>query len=133
MSKYVLLVEDSRIQAMLIQSELQSHGLTVEVADTGTAGLKVAQLRPPDAIILDVELPGINGYTLCRMLKTDPRTAAIPVVMLTRHMQPAETAKGLQVGADRYIPKDALADQCLVDALRQLGIVCGSDDRKESL
>jgi CheY-like chemotaxis protein len=133
MAKHVLLVEDSRIQALLIQQELHRHGLTVDIADTGTAGLNAAQRRPPDVIVLDVELPGINGYTLCRMLKTDPRTAAIPVVMLTRHIQPAETAKGLQVGADRYIPKDTLVEQGLLEALRQLGIVSGSDDSTEPL
>jgi CheY-like chemotaxis protein len=133
MAKHVLLVEDSRIQAQLIQVDLLRHGLTVDIADTGTAGLNAAQRRPPDVIVLDVELPGINGYTLCRMLKTDPRTAAIPVVMLTRHSQPAETAKGLQVGADRYIPKDALVAQGLLEALRQLGIVAESADRTEPL
>ena len=132
MPTHVLLVEDSRIQALLIQSELHRHGLTVDIADTGTAGLNAARQRRPDAIVLDVELPGINGYTLCRMLKTDPQTAAIPVVMLTRHSQPAETAKGMQVGADRYIPKDTLVEQGLLEALRQLGIVSGSDDPTES-
>lgn len=129
MANYVLLVEDSRIQALLMQAELHRHGLTVDIAATGTEGLNAAQRQPPDAIILDVELPGINGYTLCRMLKTDPRTAAIPVVMLTRHSQPAQTAKGMQVGADHYIPKDTMVVQRLLEALRQLGIVTGSDDQ----
>ena len=129
MANHVLLVEDSPIQARLIQAELHRHGLTVEIADTGTAGLNAAQRRPPAAIVLDVELPGINGYTLCRLLKTDPRTAMIPVVMLTRHSQPAETAKGLQVGADRYLPKDTRVLPDLLEALHQLGIMAASDDQ----
>lgn len=123
MPKHVLIVEDSRTQALRIQLELQRHGLEVRVAETGTAGLKAALERPPDAIVLDVELPGMNGYTLCRMLKADPRTAGIPIVMLTRHDQADETLKGLQVGADDYIPKDTFAEQNLVESLRHLAIV----------
>ena len=123
MPKHVLIVEDSRTQAIRLQLELQRYGLVVEVAETGTAGLKAASQRVPDVIVLDVELPGINGFTLCRTLKADPRTAHIPVVMLTRHDQAAQTQKGLEVGADDYIPKDAFAEQNLIASLRQLGML----------
>jgi DNA-binding response OmpR family regulator len=123
MPKHVLIVEDSRTQALRIQLELQRHGLEIQIAETGTAGLKSALQRPPDAIVLDIELPGMNGYTLCRMLKADPRTARIPIIMLTRHDQADETLKGLQVGADDYIPKDTFAEQNLVESLRHLAIV----------
>jgi CheY-like chemotaxis protein len=123
MPKHVLIVEDSRTQAIRLQLELQRYELVVEVAMTGTAGLKAAQQQVPDVIVLDVELPGINGYTLCRTLKADPRTAHIPVVMLTRHDQADETLKGLAVGADDYIPKDAFAEQNLVESLRHLNIL----------
>ena len=60
MATHALLVEDSPIQAQLMQAELHRHGLTVDIADTGTAGLNAAQRHLPDVIILDVELPGIN-------------------------------------------------------------------------
>ena len=123
MPKHVLIVEDSRTQAIRIQLELQRYGLLVEVAETGTAGLKAARQQRPDAIVLDVELPEMNGYSLCRALKADPQTAHIPVVMLTRHDQAADTLQGLQVGADDYIPKDAFAEQNLVESLRHLNIL----------
>ena len=67
------------------------------------------------------------------MLKTDPRTATIPVVMLTRHSLPANTAKGMEVGADHYIPKDTAVVPSLLDALRQLGLVAGSADPTDPL
>ncbi|HYF66456.1 MAG TPA: response regulator [Herpetosiphonaceae bacterium] len=123
MPKHVLIVEDSRTQAIRIQLELQRYGLMVEVAGTGTAGLAAARTHVPDAIVLDVELPDLNGYALCRQVKGDPRTAHIPVVMLTRRDLAADTLEGLQVGADDYIPKDAFAEQNLVESLRHLGIV----------
>ena len=122
MPKHILIVEDSRTQALRLQLELQRYGLVVAVAETGSAGLKAAQ-QVPDVIVLDVELPGINGYTLCRILKADPRTAHIPVVMLTRHDQAAEMAKGLVVGANDYIPKDTFAEQNLVASMRHLKIL----------
>jgi DNA-binding response OmpR family regulator len=123
MPKHILIVEDSRTQAIRLQLELQRYEFVVEIAVTGTAGLKAARQQVPDVIVLDVELPGINGYTLCRTLKADPRTAHIPVVMLTRHDQAAETLKGLAVGADDYIPKDTFAEQNLVESLRHLNIL----------
>ncbi len=123
MPKHVLIVEDSRTQAIRIQLELQRYGLVVEVAETGTAGLHAAQQQRPDVIVLDVELPEMNGYSLCRMLKSDPHTAHIPIVMLTRHDQAADTLKGLQVGADDYIPKDAFAEKNLLESLRHLNIL----------
>jgi two-component system cell cycle response regulator len=123
MTKHVLIIEDSRTQALRMQLELQRYDLMVEIAETGTAGLKVAQQRLPDVIVLDIELPGMNGFTLCTALKADPHTAHIPVVMLTRLDYAAETLKGLQAGADAYIPKDPFAHQNLVEALRHLAIV----------
>jgi DNA-binding response OmpR family regulator len=123
MPKHVLIVEDSRTQAIRIQLELQRYGLMVEVAGTGTAGLDAVQKHSPDVIVLDVELPDMNGYTLCRQVKADQRTAHIPVVMLTRRDLAADTLEGLQVGAEDYIPKDVFAEQNLVAALRQLGII----------
>ncbi|HEY1012484.1 MAG TPA: response regulator [Herpetosiphonaceae bacterium] len=123
MPSHVLIVEDSRTQAIRLQLELQRHGLAVEVAATGEAGLAAARAGRHQAIVLDVELPGIDGYTLCRELKGDPATRAIPVVMLTRRDEAGDALAGLQVGADDYIPKDSFAEQNLIESLRQLGLI----------
>jgi DNA-binding response OmpR family regulator len=125
MSKRVLLVEDSRTQAIRMQLELQRHGLEVIVAANGNAGLEVArsQVNPPDVVVLDVDLPGKDGYTVCRELKEDAATAHIPIVMMTRFDDAKNTLEGLQTGAIDYIPKDAFAEQNLIASLRQLELI----------
>jgi DNA-binding response OmpR family regulator len=123
MQQRVLLVEDSRTQALRIQLELVRHGLLVEIASTGDQGMKAVRDSPPDAIILDVDLPDTNGYELCRVLKEDRATAHIPVVILTHRDNAQDALSGLEVGAEDYIPKDTFAEQNLVESLRQLGIL----------
>src|SRR5262245_1582319 len=119
----VLLVEDSRTQALRIQLELVRHGLQVEIAGTGAEGLEMVHADLPAAIILDVDLPDTTGYTLCRSLKEDPATAHIPVVILTHRDAAHDALVGLQVGADDYIPKDSFAELNLVESLHQLGVL----------
>jgi CheY-like chemotaxis protein len=119
----ILLVEDSRTQALRFQLELLRYGLAIEIASNGSKGLAAARSQPPDAIVLDVDLPELDGYSVCRALKADPATADIPVVMLTRHDQAQDALSGLQVGAVDYIPKDSFAEHNLIEALRQLGML----------
>jgi DNA-binding response OmpR family regulator len=123
MSNRILLVEDSRTQALRIQLELQRYGLTVEIASNGAGGMALVRESPPDAIVLDVDLPDTNGYHLCGALKGDSATAHIPIVMLTHHDDAQGALAGLRVGAEDYIPKDSFAEQNLVESLRQLGIL----------
>jgi len=123
MSPYILLVEDSRTQALRFKLELARHGLAVEIAGTGDRGLAALHEHQPAAIILDVDLPDTTGYQVCRAIKEDSATAHIPVVMLTHRDAAQDALNGLQVGADDYIPKDAFAEQNLVESLRQLGIL----------
>lgn len=123
MPQHVLLVEDSRSQALRIQLELARYGVAVDIAATGDRCLMAMRGNPPLAVILDIDLPDTNGYSLCRSLKEDPATAHIPVVMLTRHDATPDTMAGLRVGAEDYIPKDIFAEENLVESLRQLGVL----------
>jgi DNA-binding response OmpR family regulator len=123
MQPRVLLVEDSRTQALRFQLELVRYGLTVEIASNGERGMAAVRGSLPAAIILDVDLPDTTGYRLCRALKDDPATAHIPVVMLTHRDAAQDALAGLEVGAEDYIPKDAFAEQNLVESLRQLGVL----------
>ncbi len=123
MNRHVLIVEDSRTQAMRLQLELQRCGLHVSIATTGTQGMATAQTTLPDVIILDVDLPELDGYTLCRTLKVNPTTAHIPIVMLTHRDEARDTRSGLEAGADDYIPKDIFAEQNVLESLRLLGIL----------
>jgi putative two-component system response regulator len=123
MTQRILLVEDSRTQALRLQLELARYGLAVEIARDGATGLAAARDQQPDAIVLDIDLPEIDGYSVCRALKADPATAQIPVIMLTHCDEAQDALAGLQIGAVDYIPKDLFAEHNLVQTLRQLGLI----------
>lgn len=125
MSIQVLVVEDSRTQALRLQLMLQKAGLSTEVAATGTEGVAKALALSPHVVVLDVNLPDIDGFEVCQRLKNDPATAHIPVIMLTVKDRAADTLIGLEAGADAYIPKDDFAEANLLEALRDLGILNG--------
>jgi CheY-like chemotaxis protein len=125
-AKTVLVVEDSMVQAVSLGQLLLKNGLGVLHAPDGRSGIFVAQRYLPDAIILDLEMPHMNGLQACMHLKSDPRTAHIPIVMLTQHADEAELInQALDCGAIDYIPKDSFANAVLLETLRQLDVLQG--------
>lgn len=119
----VLLVEDSKTQAIQIKETLESVGLAVRVAYDGPEGIREAVENPPALIVLDVQLPTMDGFQVCRRLKRNPATQNIPIIMLTDRAGPKATISGLRAGADDYIPKDIFASEHLVTTLQELGIL----------
>jgi CheY-like chemotaxis protein len=122
-SKTVLLVEDNKTQAFHLQTLLEQEGLHVVWAGDGLAGLQRAQQLHPDLIILDVQMPEMNGFQVCQRLKDSPDTADIPIILFTRHDDPEAVVLGLETGAVDYIPKDAFADAVLLETLRQMELI----------
>ncbi|MBN1179938.1 MAG: response regulator [Anaerolineae bacterium] len=122
-TKSILIVEDSPTQAMHLQTLLQSEGLKVLLAHNGKAGVQLARQTIPDVIILDLEMPELNGFQVCQQLKGIETTADIPVILFTRHDDREAVVLGLQVGAIEFIPKDAFADAVLLETLRQMGVI----------
>jgi CheY-like chemotaxis protein len=123
MALEALLIEDSRTQAAQIRETLESVGLHVRVVYDGPEGLREAIENPPALIVLDVKLPSMDGFQVCRRLKRNPSTQDIPVIMLTEKADPKATMSGLRAGADDYIPKDIFAAEHLVATLQELGIL----------
>mgnify|MGYP001148243206 CR=1 FL=1 len=123
MTAQVLVVEDSPTQALRLRLFLEREGLKVTVAKTGQEGIDLAQQQLPKAVVLDVNLPDIDGFQVCRALKGNPATVGTPVIMLTVKDRAADTISGLDAGADAYIPKDDFAEANLVQALRDLSIL----------
>jgi len=123
MPKEVLLVEDSKTQAAQIKATLEGFGLQVRVAYDGPDGLREAMENPPALVVLDVKLPTMDGFQVCRRLKRHPATQHIPIIILTEKSGPKETLSGLQAGADDYIPKDIFASEHLIDTLHELGVL----------
>lgn len=106
MSFRLLLIEDSPTQLITISKTLEAEGYTVIEARNGAEGLARAYNELPDLIISDVVMTGINGYQLCRLVKSDPDLAATPVILLTKLDGSVDRFWGFKSGADRYIPKE---------------------------
>jgi DNA-binding response OmpR family regulator len=126
-----LVVEDSPTQALEIVAALQAQGFRVVTAQDGVAGLEVAYQDNPALIVLDVHLPEMNGYQVCRRLKRNPDTASIPVIMLTSVDSSAATLAGIEAGADDYIAKDQFATENLTAALISLNLIGDPSDALE--
>jgi DNA-binding response OmpR family regulator len=103
--KRALVVEDDADIAHSLKHNLEREGFVAQIASDGEAGLKAALGNPPDLVILDLNLPGLDGLEICRRLKKDPATAGVPVVMLTARVAEADKISGLDLGADDYVTK----------------------------
>ncbi len=101
----VLLVEDDPIQARETEEILKKTGYEVFWAQDGINAIKVVKSSKPDIILLDLILPGLDGYEVCRWLKLDDTAKGIPVIMLTVKKDLSDKISGLQIGADDYLPK----------------------------
>jgi CheY-like chemotaxis protein len=119
----VLLIEDSKTQAAQIKAMLEGLGMEVRLAYDGLDGIRSVMEKHPALIILDVKLPGMDGFQVCRRLKRSADTQNIPIIMLTEKDGAQATMSGLQAGADDYIPKDIFATEHLINTLQQLGLM----------
>jgi signal transduction histidine kinase len=119
MERTILVAEDSPTQAERLRLLLESDGYRVDVVPNGRAGLQRVRLSPPDLIISDVMMPEMDGWAFCRAVKSVERTRRIPFVLLTQQNTPMDVIKGLEHGADNFIPKPFEDDQ-LLDRLRSI-------------
>jgi CheY-like chemotaxis protein len=102
----VLLVDDNRDLLLLITDSLRMLGdYTVLTAENGVEGLNRASEVQPDCMVVDIKMPGLDGYQLVRALRGDPATAGMPLVMLTAMVQDSYRFAGLLVGADQFLTK----------------------------
>lgn len=101
----ILVVDDEADILELISYNLKREGYAVHTATTGEQALASAASMKPDAIILDLMLPGMDGFSVCTRLKDQPHTRAIPVIMLTARGEDSDVVTGLGAGADDYITK----------------------------
>ncbi len=101
----ILVIEDEEDILALIHYNLVKEGFRVTCANTGEEGFKKARDVRPDLILLDLMLPGLDGLDVCRQLRQTPDTADCPVIMLTAKGEEHDIVKGLELGADDYIPK----------------------------
>lgn len=101
----ILVVDDEPDVLELVVYHLEKEAYRVDVADTGDKALKMARENLPSLLVLDLMLPGINGLEICRLLKRDPKTRDIPILMLTARAAEEDRIKGLELGAHDYVTK----------------------------
>ena len=101
----ILIIEDDQDIAQLLTHELHRFHYSVRIAPDGQKGLAKARQQPPELIILDLMLPELDGWQVCRLIKTDPKTKAIPILILTALGEEADRIRGLESGADDYLVK----------------------------
>jgi DNA-binding response OmpR family regulator len=105
MNKKILVVEDDPSSLTLLTYVLGQEGYEVLTASDGFAALKTAQNEHPDLIILDVMLPGLDGYEICRRLRQQPQTATVPIIFLSARANKGDKDVGLRMGANSYLTK----------------------------
>ncbi|WP_424139634.1 PleD family two-component system response regulator [Roseomonas chloroacetimidivorans] len=105
MTARILVVDDIAANLKLLEARLNAEYYEVALASSGPEALRLAQSWAPDVILLDVMMPGMDGYEVCRLLKASPQMAHIPVVMITALIDQAERVRGLEAGADDFLSK----------------------------
>lgn len=119
----ILLVEDSPTQIMSIQSLLVEEGVNLVIATDGEMGLNMAREMHPALIIMDLQMPRMNGLQVIAELKGNKVTAPIPIIMLSSHDDEEAQILALQLGAADYITKDVFVNVVLLATLKQMGFI----------
>ena len=104
-NKHILVVDDEEDITELVKYNLEREGFEVTCVGTGEKALQKAGSEDIDLIILDLMLPGVDGLTVCRILKNDPDTSPVPIIMLTAKGEESDIVAGLELGASDYITK----------------------------
>lgn len=109
----VLVVDDEDINRMTVSKLLSRSGFDVESVDSGRAALASALKDPPRLVLLDIAMPGMDGFEVCRELKSNPLTAAIPVVFLTGKAAAVDIVRGFRAGGVDYVTKPFRAEELI--------------------
>ncbi len=119
--KQILIVEDFEALARALRTLLELSGFEVHTEGSGHSALSYAAEHHPDLVILDLGLPDINGYQVCRALRKQYHASVVPVVMLTARDQPVDQLRGFGHGADAYLTKPCEPEELLKAVSRLLG------------
>ena len=119
LNDHVVLVDDEPNIRETVAFILEAEGVEVETAAAGIAGLKAVRARHPKVVLLDVMMPRMDGYEVCRAIRSDPELAGTYIVILTARGQKADELKALEVGADLYMSKP-FDDEVVLDVIRDV-------------
>ncbi len=110
----ILIVDDSPTETHILKGILEKHGFQTETAENGSEGVERAKAIHPDLILMDVVMPGLNGFQATRQLTKDPETADIPVIIVTTKDQETDRVWGLRQGARDFVTKP-VSESILMD------------------
>lgn len=105
MSRTILVIEDQEDNRRIMRDLLENSGYEIVEAVNGLDGVRAAESRPPDLILMDVQLPGIDGYEATRRIKTNPDLKDIPVIIVTSYALSGDDKKAFEAGCDAYVSK----------------------------
>jgi CheY-like chemotaxis protein len=117
----ILIVEDDEDSRFVYRLLFEDEGYSVALARSGDEGLRMAREGHPDAVLMDVSIPGIDGWTATERLKGDPETADIPVIVLTAHAFPEDRKRASEVGCDVFLTKPCEPRDVMNEVRRLLG------------
>lgn len=118
-SQKILIIDDNPAVRNMLDKLFREYGYRTASVDDGLKALQAARAEKPDLILLDVMLPGMDGFTVCRMIKFDRLLRSIPVIILTSRMGEEDEKRAYEVGADAYLVK-AVRTVIIVDKVREL-------------
>jgi DNA-binding response OmpR family regulator len=110
----ILIIEDDEIVARTVERSLRSAEYRIAVANSGVQGLQVARRQPPALVVLDVIMPGMDGYAVCREMRADPLLTSVPVLFLTAKSKDEDKIEGFHAGGDDYLTKPFNIDELLL-------------------
>ena len=117
----ILVVDDEPFNVEYLKQELEEDGYDILSAENGRAALALVSTEPPDVILLDILMPTMNGYQVCRELRENPATRSIPIVMLTARSQESDKFWGKEAGADAYLVKPFDMNELMEAVVEQIG------------
>jgi CheY-like chemotaxis protein len=124
----ILCIDDDRLLLGLFRDTLETHGFEALTAIDGPTGIEMAKRERPEVILLDVMMPRVSGFEVCRRLRAEPDLATTPIIIMTAIMDPALKEKGLEAGADLAIPKPS--DPMQIVTILNNALVLASKRRK---
>lgn len=119
MASKIIVIEDDPHILKLISQTLQREGYEVVTATDGSEGLRKVRETHPHLVILDISLPGLDGYQVCHHLRSEHATSKLPVIMVTAMSRPSDQRRGFETGADDYLSKPFVLSE-LITRIRSL-------------
>ncbi|MET0100210.1 MAG: response regulator [Sedimenticola sp.] len=116
----ILVVDDAAANLKLVSEMLAAQGYRVRPANSGELALTTISVKRPDLVLLDVRMPGMDGYEVCRRLRSDPVTEDLPVIFLSALGEPEGRSKGFEAGGSDFVTKPIILEELLVRVRTQL-------------